>query len=119
MAITAIIDTQTNEFIPSGHAEDARFVKLTVPRNPEPSVEKYSGDPLNPIAAKSAGEIAAGQTAVIDADAAQQFDGAKMLKAKGLSDLAWRLGKAPGALTPAEIAAERTRIIAIYKALSP
>ncbi len=41
----------------------------------------------------------------------------RVLKAKMISDLAFRLGKAPGALTSGEIAAERNRIAAIYKAI--
>ena len=41
----------------------------------------------------------------------------KLIKAKVISDLAFRLGVAPGALTPAQIATERNRISAIYAAL--
>lgn len=117
MPITTIVDTQTGEFVPGGHAEDARFIKVEVSRNPDAATEKYSGDPLNPITAKTAPEIAATLAAQQDADAAQSYDGNKALRAKGISDLAWRLGKAPSALTAGEIAAERTRIMNIYKAL--
>jgi hypothetical protein len=42
---------------------------------------------------------------------------AKVLKAKMVSDLAFRLGVAPGALTAAQLTAERNRIASIYKAL--
>lgn len=46
------------------------------------------------------------------------FDNAmRIIKAKCVSDLAFRLGKAPGALTAAEIQAERTRIKNISDAL--
>lgn len=41
----------------------------------------------------------------------------KLIKAKFISDLAWRLGKTPGTLTLADIQAERARIAAIYKNL--
>lgn len=41
----------------------------------------------------------------------------KLFRAKCVSDLAFRLGKAPGALTLAEIQAERTRIKNIADAL--
>lgn len=41
----------------------------------------------------------------------------KVFRAKCISDLAFRLGKAPGALTAPELAAERDRIAAIFKAL--
>lgn len=45
------------------------------------------------------------------------IDWRKLTKAKFISDLAHRLGKAPGALTGAELTGERNRIAAIYKAL--
>lgn len=48
---------------------------------------------------------------------ASQIDPRKVMKAKFISDLAFRLGKAPGALTNAELLAERNRIAAIYKTL--
>lgn len=117
MAITVIVDTQTNEFQRFGHAIDARFVRVEVPRNPDPVMEKYSGNLLAPIVAKSPSEIAATVTARQDAEAAQQFDSSKIFRAKVISDLAWRLGKLPGALTSQEIALERIRILAIYKSL--
>lgn len=56
---TAIVDTQTNQFEPKGHAPDARYIVVTVERSPDHRREKYSGDPVNPIAAKSAAEVAA------------------------------------------------------------
>lgn len=114
---TAIVHLASSEFLTTGHEVDAQHVLVTVPRNPDAAREKYSGDPLNPIAVKSAPEIAATQTAQQDAAAAEAFDTAKAIKAVALSNLAARLGKAPGALTNAEINAERTRILAIYKTL--
>lgn len=45
------------------------------------------------------------------------MDFRKLIKAKFISDLAFRLGKAPGALTAGELTAERNRIAAIYKTL--
>lgn len=55
----------------------------------------------------------------IDADPAVQpnIDLFKLIRAKAISDLAFRLGVAPGALTGAQLAAERNRIAAIYAAL--
>lgn len=41
----------------------------------------------------------------------------KLIKAKVVSDLAFRLGVTPGALTLAQLQAERTRIANIYSAL--
>lgn len=46
-----------------------------------------------------------------------QFDSDKLFRAKCLSDLAFRLGKSPSALTAAEVTAERNRIAAIYRNL--
>lgn len=46
-----------------------------------------------------------------------RIDVRKVLQAKCISDLAWRLGVAPGALTAQQIGNERVRIAAIYKAL--
>lgn len=43
------------------------------------------------------------------------IDGDKKFLAKCISDLAFRLSKAPSALSAAEILAERDRIAAIYK----
>ena len=111
---TAIVDTQTNEFMPFGHAEDARYVKVTVPRNPDHVREKWNG---TAIVAKSGAEIAATLDAIKDEEAATAYDPQKALKAVAISNLAARLGKNPGALTQAEIAAERTRVLAIMKAL--
>jgi hypothetical protein len=47
----------------------------------------------------------------------EAFNRDKLFRAKCISDLAFRLGKAPGQLSAAELAAERDRIAAIYKAL--
>lgn len=114
---TAIVDTQTNEFVPGGHVPDARYVVVELPRNPDHITEKYSGNQANPIVAKTPAEVDATKTALVDAAAGAAFDFNKLFRAKAVSDLAWRLGVAPAALTPAQIAAERTRILNIYKAL--
>ena len=53
----------------------------------------------------------------LEARCRSMFDEDKLFRAKCISDLAFRLGKAPGALTGAELSAERDRIAAIYKAL--
>mgnify|MGYP001573017171 CR=1 FL=1 len=45
------------------------------------------------------------------------IDVLRVLKAKALSDEAYRLGKPPGQLTAQELAAMRQRIANIYKAL--
>lgn len=114
---TVIVDTQTNTFMPLGHAEDARYVKVTVPRNPDPVTEKYSGNPGDPIAAKTAQEIADYFAALSDADASATYETNKLIKAVAISYEAYRLGKNPAALTAGELNAAKTRIVNIYKAL--
>jgi hypothetical protein len=71
---------------------------------------------LNPPA-PTANDKEAWARASLDSANAGAFDSMKLIKAKAISDLAFRLAKAPGALTAAEIQAERDRIAAIYKAL--
>lgn len=62
-------------------------------------------------------EIEAEVQSVLAGQAPTNVDAFKLLKAKMISDLAFRLGVAPGALTGAQLGAERARIAAIYKAL--
>ena len=116
--MTAIVDTQTNEFVPEGHVEDARFIKVTVPRNPDPVTEKYSGDLVNPITSKTPGEIDATKTALADAIDARAFDMQRAIKATVLVAEAGRLGKTLAQLTGAEIAAVRTKWLNAYKSLN-
>jgi hypothetical protein len=47
-------------------------------------------------------------------DSERSFDGMKLLKAVAISALWGRLGRQP---TPAEIGAERTRVLNVYRAL--
>lgn len=49
--ITALVNTTTNEFIDDGRnvGESAEYVRVRVPRNPDPANERFSGDTLNPI----------------------------------------------------------------------
>lgn len=62
-------------------------------------------------------QIEAQVQAALNGGTAQHLDPFKLLKAMFVSNLAHRLGKAPGALTGPELTAERNRIAAIYKAL--
>lgn len=66
--------------------------------------------------AQTADELEAAVLAALNGGGSR-FDLLKLLKAKFISDLAWRLGVAPGALTLAQLNAERQRIANIYKAL--
>jgi len=63
MTTTAVVDTQTNEFSAEGHAPDARYRVVPVPRNPDVRREKYSGDDADPIAVKTSAEITAWESA--------------------------------------------------------
>lgn len=113
--ITCAIDPNTNEFLESGDTPTS--MRVALPRNPDPLREKYSGNPADPFTAKSGAETAATVAARTDAAAGAVIDTQKALMAVALSGLARALSKSPAALTPAEIAAERARIVAIYKAL--
>jgi hypothetical protein len=55
--VTALVDTQTNEFLDSGRAEDARYVRKTVSRNPDPAREKW--DAVLEFRLKTAAELTA------------------------------------------------------------
>lgn len=65
----------------------------------------------------SQNDLEADAAAALNGGSAPRIDMAKLLKAKMVSDLAFRLGKPPATLTGAELTAERNRIAAIYKAL--
>jgi len=66
MAITAIVEVATNEFVETGHIEDASFVKVTLPRNPIPRVERFNGNFGNPgFTSKSAPETASFDAGVV------------------------------------------------------
>lgn len=91
------------------------------------SVEEVELTPAEVAAAQAlkAAEDAANHPDQLEAEVAAMLNGGngpridwkKLIKAKVISDLAFRLGKAPGTLTGAELNAERNRIAAIYKAL--
>ena len=57
MSITAVVNTDTNEFLSQGHVPDSTHIVVTVPRNPSPRIEKYSGNPADPFTAKTQAEI--------------------------------------------------------------
>lgn len=59
--MTAIVDTQTNEFVADGHAPDARYQVKTVSRNPNPLVERWHA--TLEFEAKTSQQIADGLTA--------------------------------------------------------
>lgn len=84
--MTAIVDTNTNEFMPLGHAVDARYVSVIVPRNPEPAIEKYSGNPASPFMAKTAQEISDYATTVMTTAAT-----ASSRQKDTLADIAWAI----------------------------
>jgi hypothetical protein len=55
---TAIYDTQTNRWMPSGGDGSSRYRRITVPRNPDDMREAYSGDDTNPIRSATSQERA-------------------------------------------------------------
>lgn len=69
------------------------------------------------VARPSAEELEAEVVALLNGGDGPRVDWRRLMKAKFISDLAHRLGKAPGQLTAQELAAERSRVAAIYKAL--
>lgn len=112
---TAIVDTQTSEFVPEGHDEDARFKKLTFSRNPDPSVEKWDGNVTAPgFVAKTAPEITAATTAAQNAQADQQWGRGLQAVAAALERN--RTGSFP---TPAQAATLKGFFITAWKSLAP
>jgi hypothetical protein len=110
METTAIVDTNTNEFIEAGHIENARYVRRDLPRNPDPRVERWSGDPAQPFAPKTSQEMSDAATAQADAAAASGID-QQDLRAAMLA--LWEAIPGP-LMTKAQL---RARAIAIRKSL--
>ena len=69
----------------------------------------YDGETFSPPPVPTAAEL--------EAEFRESFVSDKKFRAKCLSDLAFRLNKAPGSVTIAEIDNERDRLAAIYRAL--
>lgn len=80
-------------------------------------IDGFDAATLNepPAAATTADFETVCQNALTNGDS--RVDLRRLLKAKFISDLAWRLGVAPGSLTNAQLLAERDRIANIYKNL--
>lgn len=58
--ITARVDAATGKFIDDGRPADGRTIlEVTVPRNPDVTRDRYSGDAGEPIRSATAEEIAA------------------------------------------------------------
>lgn len=47
--ITSLVDTTTNEFIDTGISPGPQHIRIPLDRNPDPGVERYSGDPKRPF----------------------------------------------------------------------
>src|SRR3990167_3624991 len=109
--ITALVDTQRAEFVEAGSGP--RYMRVTVPRNPDPGAEKY-GTTADPFVSKTPAEKAAYKAALDDAVASSEIDTARALKAAMICGLWGRLNRQP---TAPEIAAERERFVAIFKTL--
>lgn len=70
-----------------------------------------------PVPPPTPDELEAEVQAILNGGAGPHIEQLKLFKAKFISDLAFRLGVAPSALTGAQLAGERNRIAMIYKAL--
>lgn len=111
--ITARYDVATNAWMPDGPAPDGVTVKeVTVIRNPDERTEKYSGDPVNPIAARTSQEIAAYDAALADKQALQQF--ARVVQAAMAAMYKDVHGSFPN---PSQKAALRADFVTAWKAL--
>lgn len=104
------------------HPQAARYTVQSAFLGRDVLVDALGGEPTTAevdalLTPPTADQIEAQVQAVLNGGSAQHLDPFKLLKAKFISDLAFRLGKAPGSLTGAELTAERNRIAAIYKAL--
>lgn len=80
--------------------------EATTEQRTDAEAVKQAFDPEAPLTA-----------AELETQCQQRFDADKLFRAKCLSDLAFRLGKAPGQLTATDIENERARLAAIYRAL--
>jgi len=112
---TAIVDTQTNEFVPSGHDEDARYVRLTFGRNPDYLREKWNGSTSTPgFTPKTQAEIDATVAAQQDAIAGAQW--VRGLQAVAAALERNRTGSFP---TPAQANTLKGYFITAWKSLGP
>lgn len=50
--ITSLVDTRTNEFIDTGIPPTSHHIRVPLDRNPDPRIERYSGDPKHPFQSK-------------------------------------------------------------------
>lgn len=89
---------------------------VEVPGAPPHGKDVWNGSGWVSYAGPTQAELEADCVAALSGGTAS-VDPGKVIKAKFISDLAFRLGKAPGALTNGELTAERNRIAAIYKTL--
>lgn len=104
------------------HPAAARYAVRSAYLGRDVLVDAVGGEPTTQevdalLAPPTPEQIEAQVQAALNGGAAQHLDPFKLLKAMFVSNLAHRLGKAPGALTGAELTAERNRIAAIYKNL--
>lgn len=97
------------------------IVGVSIAKKTDKSTWRVDFDPSATPTQRAAGSAAvdnfdlASWTGVVDDNDFQNLT--RAFRAKCISDLAFRLGVAPGALTPTQIQAERARIKAIADAL--
>lgn len=115
MSITALVDTETGQFLVDGKPrEGARFQRVPLPRNPGFS-ERYTGDPDDPFRPATAQELAAETATSLDVQAdRQEIDLPPTIRAVLITQLWGRLGRQP---TAQELQTERTRYKQILRSL--
>jgi hypothetical protein len=115
-----IVDVATNLFKRGGFCDvtpvDGTEALVVLPDETMPDVVNERYDVTSPTRRRQATsqEIAAASATALDASAISRIDSDKGIKAAVITSLWGRLGRQP---TSAEITAERTRFIGIYKAL--
>lgn len=105
--ITARVDAATGKFIEDGRPADGRTIlEVTVPRNPDVTRDRYSGDAGEPIRAATGEEMATAATAARTAAARKVLAGVPFL-----ADVVEEFAEIVAPLvnkTPAEVVAQMT-----------
>jgi hypothetical protein len=111
--MTAIVHVPTNEFIVDGSVtpDGVTYIVVTVPRNPDPAVERYSGNAVAPFTAKTQPEIDAYAAARLNEQAVKAADSQRIIAA-----VVWAVIDTYSApATVAKFNNARTKIIDAYK----
>ena len=113
MQSSATAGTLIANAVAHGIAADDLLEEVVTPADYKARMDIQEPPPAPPTADELEIEV----QQLLNGDDGVHIEWRKLLKAKFVSDLAWRLGVAPTALTGPQLVAERNRIAAIYKAL--